>query len=44
VGWFEENPVFLVVFIVVTVEVWLFVRRRVAAAIRSRKARPDQLR
>jgi hypothetical protein len=35
-GWFEENPLFLVGFIVVTVEAWNWVKRRALAVMRNR--------
>jgi hypothetical protein len=35
-GWFEENPIALIVLIIVTVEVWAQAKRRVARVIRQR--------
>ena len=36
-GWFEENPLALVVFIIATVEGWGWLKRRAAEALRSRR-------
>ena len=41
-GWFEENPIVFVVLIVVTVETWSFLKRRVVAALSSRRARIER--
>lgn len=36
-GWFEENPVALVVLIIVTVEVWSLVKSRVRSLVSRRQ-------
>jgi hypothetical protein len=36
-GWFEENPIALIVLIIATVEVWTLVKRRVAQVVRGRR-------
>jgi hypothetical protein len=36
-GWFEENPLFLIGLIIVTVEVWSFVKQRILNAIKQRR-------